>query len=204
MRIKSEYTLLQKIRLIFWVVRTKLIFPAARIIRFPFDVRGKKMIQIGCGFTTGTGCRIEAFKTSDDLCKIKIVIGNNVQINDHVHISALQSVKIGDNVLMAGHVYISDNQHGSYELWGGTNPGIPPKERNYLVSEIVIEENVWIGEGVIILPGVTVGYGCIIGAHSVVNKSIPRLSMAVGSPARVVKFYDEKRQMWVRAFDDCK
>jgi acetyltransferase-like isoleucine patch superfamily enzyme len=51
----------------------------------------------------------------------------------------------------------------------------------------VIEDNVWIGESVVILPGVTIGKNSIIGANAVVTKSIPENSIAGGNPARIIK-----------------
>ena len=48
------------------------------------------------------------------------------------------------------------------------------------------------------MPGVTIGDGCVIGAHSVVNKDIPEGCIAVGSPARVIKKYDKEQQRWLK------
>jgi len=53
--------------------------------------------------------------------------------------------------------------------------------------EVTIGDDCWIGGNVIILPGVTIGKGCTIGAGSVVTKDIPEYSVAIGSPAKVVK-----------------
>jgi acetyltransferase-like isoleucine patch superfamily enzyme len=54
-------------------------------------------------------------------------------------------------------------------------------------ASVIIEDNVWIGGGSIILPGVTIGSGAVIGAGSIVIKSVPPFSVAVGNPARVIK-----------------
>lgn len=127
MKLKSDYSLLTRITLAYWFLRTKMIFPKAKIIRFPLDLRGRRMISVGEGFTTGRYCRIEAFISNFDNEKelpLKIRIGKNVQINDCTHISAVESVEIGNNVLIAGNCYISDNSHGFYKdsdltKWGG-------------------------------------------------------------------------------------
>lgn len=58
-------------------------------------------------------------------------------------------------------------------------------------ESVVIEDNVWLGISVIVLPGVTIGQGAIVGAGSVVTKDIPPMSIAVGVPAQVVKLYSE-------------
>jgi lipopolysaccharide O-acetyltransferase len=120
-----------------------------------------------------------------------------VQLNDYVHISAIESVEIGNDVLMASHVYISDSSHGAYKGDSSdTSPDIPPIKRPYLVAPIKIGDRVWIGEGVIIMPGVTIGDGAIIGAHSIVNKSVPKECIVVGSPARVIKKFNRSTEKW--------
>ena len=123
--------------------------------------------------------------------------GEDCQINDYVHIVAMENISIGNNVLMASHVFISDNSHGSYKCdFRDSDPRIPPTERAYATSPIKIGNNVWIGEGVMIMPGVTIGDGCVIGAHSIVSKSIPNNSIAVGTPAKVVKQYNFNTKHW--------
>lgn len=189
-----RYSLLQLFKLGLDVVRTKILFPNARIIRFPFDLRGKKYIDISEGFTTGIGCRLEAYPEREN----KVLhIGRNVQINDYVHISAMQNVTIGDNVLIASKVFISDLNHGSYGTDGiHDSPNTPPNNRKLYAKPVIIEKNVWIGEFVSILQGVTIGEGSIIGTMSVVNKDIPPNSIAVGSPAKVVKKYNDETKLW--------
>jgi len=156
------------------------------------------MISFGTGLTTGVGCRLEAFIADGDK-SIKMIFGNRVQMNDYVHISALKSVKIGDDVLIASHVYISDNSHGFYKGdQSDTSPEIPPIKRPYLVSSVKIGNRVWIGEGVIVMPGVSIGDGAVIGAHSVVTQDIPANSIAVGSPAKLIKHYDYETQRWIK------
>lgn len=156
---------------------------------------------MGNSLTTGVGCRLEAFAVNSSKCK-RMIFGSDVQINDYVHLSAMEKIEIGDNVLIASHVYISDNSHGRYAgKCNESSPLIPPKEREYAISPVKVGKNSWIGEGVIILPGVTIGEGCVIGAHSVVNKSIPAYSIAVGSPAKVIKTYSFKDNCWIRVQD---
>ena len=192
--LRNRYSFLTFIKLFFWVIRTKMIWWNARIIRFPFDLRGKKYICVSEGFTTGMGCRLEAYSNG----KNKVLhIGKNVQINDYVHITAINSVTIRDNVLMASKIYISDSTHGSY---GGdendSNPLIPPIERPLSSRPVLIEDNVWLGEFVSVLSGVTIGKGTIVGANSVVSKSLPSYVIAVGTPAKPIKKYNFESQRW--------
>ena len=192
-----RYGIKELVSMVYYVIRTKLLFKNARIIRFPFDVRGKRFIRISKGFTTGRGCRLEAYPI--DNRSATLFIGENVQLNDYVHITAMQKVVIGNNVLMASKIYISDCTHGFY---GGTgsdsSPDVAPIERGYEMAPVEIMENAWIGESVSILPGVSIGKGSIIGSNAVVSKSIPDYSIAVGIPARVIKKYNFDNKKWER------
>lgn len=190
----KRYSLFQLIAISFDVIRTKFLFKKARIIRFPFDIRGKKYISIGKGFTTGIGCRLEAYPIHINNV---LFIGENVQINDYVHITAMESVKIGNNVLLASKIYISDCSHGSYTGNSfDSHPDSIPKERKMFSKPVLIEDNVWLGEFVSVLPGVTIGKGTIVGANSVVSKSLPSYVIAVGSPAKPIKKFNFETQRW--------
>lgn len=194
--LKNNYSLREKCQLAYWLLKSKMIDRRIRLLRFPNIIRGSKYIDFGEGLTTGMYCRFDCFSGGKKSLK-KLVFGHNVQLNDYVHIVAMDSVKIGDNVLIASHVFISDNSHGSYKGdENDSNPDIPPIQREYATAPVSIGANTWIGEGVIIMPGVTIGKGCVIGAHSIVNRSIPDYSVAVGSPAKVVKIYDFSNKRW--------
>ena len=180
------------------LAKTKLLYPNARIIRFPIDIRNKKNIDLGRNLTTGIGCRIECFPISD-ACEVVLKFGENVQMNDYVHITAAKSVEIGDNVLMASKIYISDCSHGSYlGDSNDSNPFTSPIARPLSVKPVKIENNVWLGEFVSVLPGVTIGQGTIVGANSVVSKSLPPNVIAVGSPAKPIKKFNFETNQWER------
>lgn len=190
----KKYDFFRLLQLVFFKVRTILLFSEARLIRFPFDVRGKRFIKVSKGFTTGFGCRLEAYPTNNE--KV-LLIGRNVQINDYVHITAREKVEIGNNVLIASKIYISDCLHGSYS--GDENdsdPNLLPVERPLFSKPVVIKDNVWLGESVSVLPGVTIGKGSIVGANSVVTKSLPDYVIAVGVPARIIKKYNFQEKIW--------
>lgn len=192
----EKYSILQVLYLIFYKVKGWFIFKNARLIRFPFRVRGKQYIKIGKGFTTGFNCRIDALNINNLKEKYLIEIGENVEINDDVHIGATEKIIIGDNVLIASKVYISDHNHGSYKGEEQDSPMSMPKKRKIYSSPIKIERNVWIGEFVSILQGVTVGEGAIIGTMSVVTKDIPPYTIVVGSPAKSIKRYNFETKKW--------
>lgn len=192
--IKNSYSTLGYLRLFVFLIRTKLLSFNARLIRFPIEIRGRKYIDFGANLTTGVGCRFEAFSKNPTK---RIIFGCNVQVNDYVHISAMERISIGNNVLMASHIYISDNSHGFYKGEHQSSPNEAPILRSYYVAPVEIGDNVWIGEVVIVMPGVTIGKGCIIGANSVVTKSISSYCMAVGQPAKVIKKFDFSINKWV-------
>jgi len=184
-------------KLVYFKINTILFFPNSRLIRLPFILRGKRYIDFGHGLTTGFGCRFEAYFNLKS--KKTLIFGENVQLNDHVHITAMNKVFIGDNVLMASKIYISDCSHGFYsgeEM--DSSPEQHPIDRSYNISEVIIEDNVWLGEFVSVLPGVTIGKGAIIGSNSVVTKDIPANTIAVGSPAKVIKKYNFETKKWER------
>lgn len=189
----KSYDLIGICRLFISLIYTKLYFPSAKIIRLPFDIRNKHNIIIGKNFTTGFGCRLESY--SSNTCSI--TIGENVQINDYVHITGLSSVKIGNGVLMASKIYISDCSHGSYlGDENDSNPISSPASRSLFSKPVIIEDNVWLGEFVSVLPGVRIGKGTIVGANSVVSKSLPEFVIAVGTPAKPIKKYNFQNLRW--------
>jgi len=115
-----------------------------------------------------------------------------ISIGDHVFIgkgavlmASESSISIGSKVMFGPNVTIMGGDHNASEI-GRYMIDIKKKLPGDDLP-VIIEDDVWIGTGVIILKGVTVGCGSIIAAGSVVNKSIPEFSIAAGVPARVVK-----------------
>lgn len=197
MKLISRYGIRGSIKLTYMWLWTKIFYPEARILRLPIDIRNKKYIDFGENLTTGVGCRIEVYPTRHFSGKC-LSFGKGVQINDYVHISAAESVRVEDNVLIASKVYISDHHHGNYGYLNPDHPDSIPHRREISSKPVVIGENVWIGESVIVLAGVNVGRGSIIGAGSVVTKSIPANSIVVGNPAKIIKQFDYNTQKWER------
>jgi acetyltransferase-like isoleucine patch superfamily enzyme len=193
----NQYGFLSLLKLIVDLFKTKLLFNNSRLIRFPIIIRGRRYIDFGSKLATGVGCRIEAYENQKS--KKSLIFGKNIQLNDYVHITAMNNVVIGNNVLMASKIYISDCSHGFYngeEM--DSSPEQYPIDRSYNISEVIIEDNVWLGEFVSVLPGVKIGKGAIIGSNSVVTKNIPANTIAVGSPAKVIKKYNFETKKWER------
>lgn len=130
--------------------------------------------------------RLDAFdRFLGDKFSPEIIIGSNVSVQKDCHIGAINRVVIGDGVVFASKVYLSDHFHGEINAEALTLP--PAMRPLYSKGEIIIENNVWIGEGVVVLPNVTIGENSIIGANSVVSKSIPKNSVAAGNPAKILR-----------------
>jgi maltose O-acetyltransferase len=111
----------------------------------------------------------------------KLQIGRGVGLNTGCWINASGGVTIGDNVLIGPNCIIHSANHETNQL------DIPIQFQGFEFRSVRIENNVWIGANTIVLPGISIGYGSIIGAGSVVTKDIPPYVIAVGNPARVIK-----------------
>ncbi len=181
-------------RLLLDYLHTKLLFPGARLVRCPVYVRGKANIRWGKRLTTGVGVRLDVFCSDAER---RLIIGNDVQLNDYVHIGVIKSVEIGDDVLIASRVFISDHNHGNYNESGEPSlPIVPPRQRRLVGKAVRIGDRVWVGEQVCILPGVTIGEGAVIGAGAVVNRDIPANCVAVGNPARIIRLFNKASKRW--------
>lgn len=186
----------------FSLIVTKLFYPGARLVRRPFYIRGKAFMAYGSGFTTGHHCRFDINNDAAEgfsLGEKRLVIGKNCKIGDNVHIVASKKVIIGDDCLMASKIFISDTNHGDYtneKLM--SSPSVAPDDRPLYTAEVSIGDRVWIGENVVILPGVTIGHGVIIGANSIVNRDIPENCIVAGSPARIIKTWNDETKQWVK------
>lgn len=112
----------------------------------------------------------------------KIFIGKNSRIHGTC-IHAKKSIIIGENCLIAANTQIMDS-NAHYASFDDIINRINTFDKG---KEIVIMNNVWIGANCFILPGVTIGEGSIISANSVVNKDIPRMCIAGGNPAKIIK-----------------
>ena len=113
----------------------------------------------------------------------KINIGKRVSINSNVILGAANDgeINIGNDVLIGPNVVIRASNH-RYEL-----KSIPINKQGHTGGKIIIEDDVWIGANVVILPNVSVGKGAVIGAGAVVNRDIPPSALAGGVPAKVIR-----------------
>jgi acetyltransferase-like isoleucine patch superfamily enzyme len=123
----------------------------------------------------------------------RLVIEDGVSIGMNATISACQEIKIGKNVFLARNVYISDHGHEFKDpdlpiaVQGISKPG-----------PVNIGASTWLGQNSVVLPGVSIGKHCVIGANSVVNKSVPDYSVVVGVPGKIVRRYNPETDKWER------
>ena len=159
-------------------------------INFPSWTKGKQSVFIGENVHVWRFSRITAI--NPERGRRIITISDDCIIHPSIHISAVSSVHIGRSVLIAANCYITDHDH----KWQDVDT--PAIRNEFLIAqETRIGDHVWIGEGAMVLKGVSIGDNCIIGAGSVVTKSIPPFSLAVGNPARVLKTYDHEAGAWI-------
>ena len=120
-----------------------------------------------------------------------IKIGKRVGVGKGTLIYGAKSVNIEDYVMISPYCLISDYDH-QY-----TNTDKPIVNQPLTkIQPVLIKEGSWIGSHTVILSGVTIGKNCVIGAGSVITKNIPDFSVAVGTPARVIKKYDPTTKTW--------
>lgn len=118
-----------------------------------------------------------------------IFFGNNCEVNMNCTFLDDNRITIGDNALIAPHVQIYTAFHptNAADRFGAPKPDGSFEFCKTRTAPVTIGNNVWIGGGAILLPGVTIGDNVVIGAGSVVTHDIPSDSVAVGGPCRVVR-----------------
>jgi lipopolysaccharide O-acetyltransferase len=161
-------------------------------------LRGLSSIEMGEDFAAGDGLWLEALTTyNDQNFAPRIVIGQHVRVSNFVHIAATHLVEIGDDVLIGSKVMITDHNHGLYSAEDHTSPHIAPSQRPLdHARRTVIGRNVWLGDGVVVTAGSSIGEGSVIGANSVVRGSIPAFSIAAGMPATIRKTFNFDTGKW--------
>lgn len=140
------------------------------------------IIQNNCTFS---GVEFLGKAVIEPYCRLygdpKIIIGNNFYMNAGCHI--LGSIKIGNDVQIGPKTV----------MWGRDHRLSKDKlirEQTHIKQPIIIGNDVWIGANVTILKGVNIGDGAVIGSGSVVTKDIPDYGIAVGNPAKTIKYRD--------------
>ena len=144
------------------------------------DCLGKSGIKLGSNVNIPDGSFIRCTGVISEL-GVGLEIGNNTGLGHNSFINAQGGVSIGNDVIIGPNVSILAENH----VFDSPDELIRLQGVNRI--GIKIENNVWIGANVTILDGVQIGTGCVIGAGSVVTKSLPSYSIAVGNPCKVLK-----------------
>jgi acetyltransferase-like isoleucine patch superfamily enzyme len=151
----------------------------------PTTIFNEQYIHVGAHTMIGTHVALSAGMVPGQECLTNPVvrIGDRCLIGRGSGIVGHLGIDIGNDVWTGHHVYITDQNHG-YE-----RVDIPISMQTQPEKMVIIGDGSWIGAGSVILPGSHIGKHVAIGANSVVNGVIPDYSVAVGTPARVVKRY---------------
>lgn len=154
-------------------------------IEFPSYISGHKYIEYK-KMSSKPGLRIECINQyMGENFNPLLIIGENVSFNFRCHIGVINKIIIGDNVLVGSNVLITDHSHGT---GGREEIEIAPVYRKlYSKGPVIIEHDVWIGEGACILPNVKIGHNSIIGANTVVTHDVPPYCVFAGNSGTVIK-----------------
>lgn len=145
------------------------------------DVAVARNVRLGDHVRLGKGVYLGTWPKS------KLVVGDNSYIGRWSIILAHQSVVIGNDCLVAPGCHITDVNHG-------IAPGELIRNQPLVSKPVRIGNDVWVGVGSSILPGVTIGNGAVIGARSVVTHDVPANAVVVGAPAKIIRYRTEKVQ----------
>lgn len=159
-------------------------------IRKPLALINARQIFIGKNCFIRDGARLEVVQR-EGLPSGTIKVGNNVTMEQNVHIVACDSVIIEDEACFAPRCTIVDSTHPV----GSATSGNRARQLSQQPAFVKIGKRVFLGANVVVLPNVTIGENSIVGAGSVVTSDIPPNCIAVGSPAVVIKRFDSEGQI---------
>jgi acetyltransferase-like isoleucine patch superfamily enzyme len=163
-------------------------------IQRPRILHGRRSIYIGQDTHIFSGGLISALsRYASRAYDPTIRIGNAVYIGRHVYLTAVQGITIEDDCVLSEHVYITDLNHGF-----DPRAGAIIQQDLESKGPVSIGRNCFLGYRAVVMPGVSLGEWCVVGANSVVTHSFPAYSMIGGAPARVIKVYSQRLGEWVR------
>lgn len=149
-------------------------------------------IVIGKNVRIKEGYRIECYDNfHGQKLNPKLILEDGVIIGPRFTCFVADMVRIKKDTIFAGNVTLVSENHGM-----DPESSLPYHAQPLTTGFITIGEGCWLGQNVTVLSNVTIGDKCIIGSNSVVAKDIPPYSIAVGSPARVIKRYNFEEHKW--------
>jgi len=150
-------------------------------LMYPVRLSGEGRIAIGDRVSIGPGSWLKTLSDGENR-SVALEIGSGASIAGACVLSAIRSVVLEKDVLLARNVYVSDHIHRYTQI------GVPILKQGLdKVMPVLIRQGAWLGQNVVVCPGVTIGRGAVIGANSLVNSDIPDFCVAAGAPARVLK-----------------
>ena len=163
-------------------------------VRRPYSLLGREGIYIGDNSIIQKNGKIEAYQIlRGKRLLAEIHIEDNVYIGTSATICAAKKIHIGKGCALSDRVSLLDASHGF-----DPGAGLIMDQILENISPINIGDNSFLGINVCVLPGVTLGNNCVVGASSVVTKSFPPYSMIGGNPARLIKKYNLTTKKWER------
>ena len=145
------------------------------ILEGPIDITTPENICLGHHVRLGKDVYLGAWP------KGELVVGNQSYIGRWTIVLAHQSVNIGNDCRIAPGCHITDVNHG-------IEPGILIREQPLVSKAVKIGDDVWIGAGSSILPGITIGNGAVVGARAVVTHDVPPNAVVLGVPAKIIRY----------------
>ncbi|MDA1264752.1 MAG: acyltransferase [Planctomycetota bacterium] len=154
-------------------------------LALPIKLRHVDHVSLGARVWIGPGSWIQTLPGK--VCEApRIEIGEHCLVSGEVVLTAALEIVLEAEVLLGRGVHIADHSHA----YGDT--ALPVHAQGVTkTAPVRIEYGAWLGQGVVVCPGVTIGRGAVIGAGSVVTRDIPAHSVAVGSPAKVIKTFGD-------------
>jgi acetyltransferase-like isoleucine patch superfamily enzyme len=158
-------------------------FGARSVLQPPIRLGGESRIAVGDEVFVGAGSWLQVMEGPGE--EVALSIGDGTSIAGTCVLSAVSSVRLGRKVLLARNVYVSDHIH-AYD-----DPTAAVLDQGLTrVEPVEIADGAWLGQNVVVCPGVTIGAGAVVGANAVVTADVPARSVAVGAPARVIRHLD--------------
>lgn len=142
-------------------------------------IYNSKQIRLNSYVAFGINIRLEVHNQFPST-EVKLSVGSSTSFGDNCHVGAFLSIVIGDSVLIGSNVLIIDHNHGNTKEELMRKLILAPRHRELVGESIVIEDNVWIGDGVVILPGSHIEEGAVIAANTVVRGLVKKRQVYTG------------------------
>jgi acetyltransferase-like isoleucine patch superfamily enzyme len=177
----------------YWARRMRSVGPGT-VLHKPILVANPQYIELGARTLIRDHARIETVVRPNVSRPPRLVIGDDVNIEQGVHIICQGEVVIENEVSITPYCVIVDTDHPF------NDPDLPPKIGARLNARgdnrVRIGQGSFIGAHSVILPGVDIGRGCVVGAGSVVASSVPDYCVVSGAPARILRRFDTATRTW--------